>query len=148
MGKLYDEYLKLLTTELEKDVKRILQECVDERDYQHDTMNLYDSYGYGIYVQGKLSRTGYLSATPQAEKGKKWYGEEIHGREAIKAYLNKSHKAVGAIDVAVVAAMPYAKVLEAGGGGIKKKYKVISMSFQKLQAIASKYNGTVRLIRQ
>ena len=52
------------------------------------------------------------------------------------------------IDLAVAAAMPYAKVLEAGGGGISKKYRVISMSFQKLQELAHKYNGNVSIIRQ
>ena len=111
--------IKLIVKELEKDAKRILRECVDERTYEHDTKNLYDSYGYGIYVEGSLTRSGFLSTSPQASKGKKWYGTEVHGRSEIKEFLS-SYDA--------------------------KKYKVISMSFQKLQDIAKKYNGAVSIL--
>ena len=37
--------------------------------------------------------------------------------------------------------MPYAEILETGGGNLKHKYKVISMSYQKLQALSAKYGG-------
>lgn len=137
--------IRLIVTELEKDAKRILRECVNERTYEHDTKNLYDSYGYGIYVEGSLMRSGFLSASPQASKGKKWYGTEIHGRNEIKTFLS-SYDAKGAICLVVAASMPYADVLEKGGGGLKKKYRVISMSFQKLQDIAKKYNGIVNTL--
>lgn len=147
MGALINKAIKLILKEVEKEAKRILQECVDERDYKHDTLNLYDSYGYGIYLQGKLHSKGFLSADSQAEKGKKWYGETLYGRDEITKYLETEYQPVGFIDVAIAAAMPYAKVLEAGGGGVKKKYKVISMSFEKLDKIASAYNGVVVTIK-
>ena len=54
----------------------------------------------------------------------------------------------GVIDLAVVATMPYAKILEDGGGNLKQSYRVISMSFQKLQNLSNKYNGTVSVIRK
>lgn len=144
---LYEQCLQLIIKELDKDARTVLEECVNERTYQHQTYNLYDSYGYGIYVKGKLVKTGYLSASPTATESKKWYGETIRGREEIEDYLKNGYSPSGAIDLAVAAAMPYAKVLEAGGGGISRKYKVISMSFQKLQALAHKYGGTVKIIR-
>lgn len=147
MGVLMNKAIKLTLKEVEKEAKRILQECVDERDYKHDTLNLYDSYGYGIYLQGKLCSKGFLSADSQAEKSKKWYGETLYGRDEITKYLETEYQPVGFIDVAIAAAMPYAKVLEAGGGGAKKKYKVISMSFEKLDKIASAYNGAVVTIK-
>ena len=145
MATLRQMAIKLIVKELEKDAKRILRECVDERTYEHDTKNLYDSYGYGIYVDGSLTRSGFLSASPQASKEKKWYGTEVHGRNEIKTFLS-SYDAKGAICLVVAASMPYAVVLEQGGGGLKKKYKVISMSFQKLQDIAKKYNGAVSIL--
>lgn len=148
MGKLYDKAIKMIVTELDKDAKAVLKECVNERDYTHRTYNLYDSYGYGIYVQGKLSKIGYLSSSPKATKGKFWYGEELHGREEIDDYLKSDYSPKGVIDLAVVATMPYAKVLEDGGGGVSHKYRVISMSFQKLQELSYKYNGVVKMIRQ
>jgi hypothetical protein len=44
--------------------------------------------------------------------------------------------------------MPYAKILEDGSGRLKRSYRVISMSVQKLRALAAKYNGVVKIIRK
>lgn len=147
MGKIADKYVLELIDSLENDAKRILKECVDERTYTHRTMNLYDSYGYGIYLQGKLQRSGYLSNSPSAKKGRKINGAEIKGREEINKYFNNDYTPKGFIDLAVVAAMPYARTLEEGSGGLKNKYRVISMSLAKLQSIASKYGATVYPIK-
>ena len=68
---------------LEKEGKRILAECEQERTYTHRTQNLYDSYGYGVYYNGKLQRKGFLSDSETATETKKWYGVEISGREQI-----------------------------------------------------------------
>lgn len=148
MGKLYEKALGIITKELDKDARRVLKECVQERTYQHRTYNLYDSYGYGIYVHGKLIKDGFLSSSPRATKSKKWYGETINGRNEIENYLKNGYTPTGVVDLAVAAAMPYAKVLEDGGGGLKQSYRVISMSFQKLQELAYKYSGHVNIIRQ
>ena len=145
---LYKKALKIITKELDKDAKNVLRECIQEITYTHRTYNLYDSYGYGIYVEGKLEKIGYLSSSPKASKGKNWYGEKIKGRDAISNYLKKDYKPSGAIDLAIVAAMPYAKVLEDGSGNLKRSYRVISMSVQKLRALAAKYNGVVKVIRK
>lgn len=125
---------------------RILRQCVEQRDYTHRSYNLYDSYGYGVYVSGKLQRYGFLG-TQKATEPRKWYGENVSGREEILEYLKSEHKpSSDAIELVIAAAMPYAKVLESGGGGIKRKYKVISMSYDMLKGIASKYNGTVKAL--
>lgn len=125
---------------------RILRQCVEQRDYTHRTYNLYDSYGYGVYVSGKLQRYGFLG-TQKATEPRKWYGEDVRGRDEILEYLKSEHKPSNdAIELVIAAAMPYAKVLESGGGGIKHKYKVISMSNDLLREIAPKYGGTVKAI--
>lgn len=147
MQSLYQQALNIIVTELDKDAKNVLQECIQEITYQHDTRNLYDSYGYGIYVEGKLSKTGFLSS-PMATKGKRWYGDTLHGRSEIESYLKSDYQPAGVIDLAVAAAMPYAKVLEDGSAGLHKSYRVISMSFQKLQQLAYKYGGVVKAIRK
>lgn len=144
----YKKALGIIANELAKDAKDVLKECIQEIDYTHRTKNLYDSYGYGVYVQGKLFKMGFLSSSPQATKTKKWYGEILKGRDEITDYLRNDYKPTGVIDLAVAAAIPYGKVLEAGGGGISRRYRVISMSFQKLQELAQKYNGSVRIIKQ
>lgn len=147
MGALVNKYIQSIIIELEKDSKRILQECVDERTYTHRTMNLYDSYGYGIYLKGTLVKTGFLSASPSAKSGKRINGTVVKGRDEITQYLNHDYTPKGIIDLAVVAAMPYARILEEGSGRLKNKYRVISMSLAKLQNIASKYGANVYAIR-
>lgn len=138
----------MIVNELDKDAKVILRECVNERTYEHQTYNLYDSYGYGIYVNGTLRKKGYLSSSPKATESKKWNDEYIKGREQIDEFLNGGYESSGLIDLAVVATMPYAKVLESAGGGIHHAYRVISMSFQKLNELKYKYNGIVKAINQ
>lgn len=147
MGALVNKYIQFIIVELEKDAKRILQECVDERTYTHRTMNLYDSYGYGIYLKGTLVKTGFLSASPSAKSGKRIKGTIVKGRDEIIQYLNHDYAPREFIDLAVVATMPYARTLEEGSGGLKNKYRVISMSLAKLQSIASKYGANVHAIR-
>lgn len=146
MGAFYEKAIKKLLDSLENDARRILRECVEERTYQHRTRNLYDSYGYGIYVDGELKRTGYLSSSPMAKVPRHIYGKDVRGREEIRSYL-EGNKKKGGIALAIVAAMPYAKILEEGGGRLKHSYRVISMSFQKLEQIAGKYNATVSAIK-
>ena len=148
MATLYEKTLEIILKELDKDARQVLKECIQEITYTHRTHNLYDSYGYGIYIGGKLTKTGYLSSSPRATESKRWYGEEIKGREAIEEYLKNVYKPSGVIDLAVAAAMPYAKVLEDGSGNLHHSYRVISMSFQKLQKLAYKYGGSVRIIKQ
>lgn len=135
-----------IVAQLADEGARILRQCVEERDYTHRTYNLYDSYGYGVYVSGKLQRYGFLG-TQKATEPRKWYGEDVRGRDEILEYLKSEHKPSNdAIELVIAAAMPYAKVLESGGGGIKHKYKVISMSNDLLREIAPKYGGTVKAI--
>src|SRR5574344_911997 len=98
---LYKKALKLITKELDKDAKNVLRECIQEITYTHRSYNLYDSYGYGIYLDGKLAKSGFLSATPKATEGKNWYGEKIKGRDAISDYLKKDYKPSGEIDLAI-----------------------------------------------
>lgn len=146
MQNLYDTIVSNIIDSLTKDAERILQECVNERTYEHDHFNLYDSYGFGIYLKGKLIKSGFLG-TEKSNKMAKWYGREIYGREEIVDFLKNAYVPQGGIDMAIAAAMPYAKVLEEGGGGIKKQYKVISMSFEKLNAIKNKYQATVKQLK-
>lgn len=135
-----------LVARLANEGDRILRQCVEQRDYTHRTYNLYDSYGYGVYVNGLLMRRGFLQSSPQSTEPRKWYGENVRGRDEILEFLTSGYKPSKNIELVIAAAMPYAKVLESGGGGIKRKYKVISMSNDLLRDIAPKYNGTVKAI--
>ena len=132
---------RLLDT-LEKEGKKILAECEQERTYTHRTHNLYDSYGFGVYLNGKLQRKGFLSSSETATETKKWYGQEISGREQIENFLTGEYKPGKGIDLVVVAAMPYAEVLENASSGQHQKYKVISMSYNKLKELSNGVKGS------
>lgn len=138
---LYQQYVNQVITSLKADGERIIRECEREKTYKHDTKNLYDSYGYGVYVGGAIQARGYLSQSPEANRRKEWGGEEIAGREEIDHFLD-SYGATQGVELVIVAAMPYAAILESGAG-LSKKYKVIAMSYEKLSAIKGKYNGKV-----
>lgn len=127
---------------LEKEGKRILAECEQERTYTHRTQNLYDSYGYGVYYNGKLQRKGFLSASETAIETKDWYGVEISGREQIENFLMSEYKSPKGMELVIVAAMPYAEVLENASSGQHQKYKVISMSYNKLKDLSSQVKGS------
>lgn len=133
---------RLLDT-LEKEGKRILAECEQERTYTHRTHNLYDSYGFGVYLNGKLQRKGFLSSSETATETKKWYGQEISGREQIENFLTGEYKSGKGIDLVVVAAMPYTEVLENASSGQYQKYKVISMSYNKLKELSNGVKGSL-----
>ena len=137
-----DKALAQILRKLESEGNRILQECEQERTYRHQTHNLYDSYGYGIYVFGKLNKVGYLSPSATATEDREWHGQDISGREQINHFLNSEYKPTKGIDMVVVAAMPYAEVLENASSGQKHKYRVISMAHDKLKALQGKIKGS------
>ena len=144
MAGLADRYIDSMVAFLHKEGERILDECEDEREYNHDTMNLYDSYGYGIYVRGRLVKSGYLSSSPMADEPRKWYKQQIWGREQIRNFLEAEYKPSSSIEMVVAAAMPYAEVLENA-----RKYRVISMSYEKLKSVGQRLGGasTAKILR-
>lgn len=141
-----DEAYKAIVSSLKEDGERILEECYNARDFQNRSYNLRDSYGYCVFVDGKPHTMGFLEGK-MAKNGKKWYNEVIEGREAISDFFSNEYKSPsGSIELVVAAAMPYAQVLENGGASdgrfsYRQSYKVISMSYDKLKAILSKYPG-------
>ena len=67
---------------------------------------------------------------------------EISGREQIENFLMSEYKAPKGIELVIVAAMPYAEVLENASSGQHQKYKVISMSYNKLKDLSSQVKGS------
>lgn len=132
-----------LLDSLEKEGKRILAECESEHDYVHRTHNLYDSYGYGVYYKGKLERKGFLTPSPTATEPNEWYGVAVSGRDRIEEFLKSEFEPSRGVDLVIAAAMPYAYVLENASGGQHRKYRVISMSYNKLVELQKQMKGSV-----
>lgn len=134
---LKNKAVEQLVRKLELEGNRILQECEQQHTYTHRTDNLYDSYGYGIYVGGRIRKSGFLTPSQRAREERKWYGQPVSGREQILNFLNSEYKPTDGIDMVVVAAMPYAEVLEQ-----KYKYRVIAMSYDKLKQLQGEIPGS------
>ena len=144
MGKFYNDAIKNVIDILAKEGDRIINECEEERSYVHRTRNLRDSYGWCIFINKVAVRQGFLSTSPQSSKPKSWRGTDgITGRETIKSYF-ANYEAKEPIELVIAATMPYGEILENGGGNLKQKYRVISMSYEKLQKLANECGGYVK----
>lgn len=134
----YTQFVEQMVASMRKDGDRILDECLASIDYTNQTYNLHDSYGYAIFVRGE--RVAMKTTDQMATEGVKWYQQIIEGSEEIRRFFNAFKPSKG-IDLVIAAAMPYAEVLEGATSGQHRTYKVISMSYDKLQAVADKYPG-------
>lgn len=121
---------------------KLILQAVNSRDYTHRTYNLHDSYGSAVYLNGALVEKSVMLLGSKATKAKKYKGNEIRGAEEIIKYF-RSYKPKSAIELVVAAAMPYGVVLEKGGGGLRRKYKVISGINTEVTALAAKLNAKV-----
>lgn len=142
MGKLKEAYTNRMIDFLAKEGERLILECINEVDYTHDTNNLADSYGYGVYLNGRIVKSGFANQIPNANKPRKWYRQEVWGRTRIQDFLNKEYKPQGYLDLVLAAAMPYGHALENASSGQKRKYRVISMSYDKLRNLSAKFKGS------
>lgn len=124
------ELVRFLSVEGQK----IVDSQLKNKGYTHRTHNLHDSYGWGVYVDKKLVASGFTAV--KAEKGRKWYGEMIKGREAITDFLKNKYKAHDGIDLVVAVAMPYGEIVED-----KYKYEVIATARNDVKQLASKFKN-------
>lgn len=141
---LQNEFLDYLEEQCVKFLDKLLDKVgKGGESFTNRTFNLYDSYAYGIYLNGSLKRT---SATlkdkgsgetisvgvksPKATSPRRWYKDELWGKymkdmmfDTEGGYKPSSKR--GYV-IVFAASMPYAPILEAGGGSLKRKYQVIS----------------------
>lgn len=92
--------------------------------YEHRTLNLHDSYGYGIFLDGELLRHGGVE--PKASEPRIIDGHVLWGRDVLKELFNGTNRTTSqGYVVMIAAAMPYAVDLET-----QYKYRVISFMEQ------------------
>ena len=123
--------ISVLVDFLSREGQKIVDSQLKNKGYTHRTHNLHDSYGWGVYVDKKLVASGFPAI--KAEKGGKWYGETIKGREAITDFLQNKYNAHDGIDLVVAVAMPYGEIVED-----KYKYEVIATARNDVKQLASK----------
>lgn len=125
---------------LSKEGQKIVDNELSKVTYTYRTLNLRDSYGWGVYLDGKLVNKGYTANSPGIKK--KWGNEDITGYDAIVEFLENKYKPHPGMDLVVVVAMPYGQILQEGGGSLKKKYEVIAIAQNQLKALSGKIKGS------
>ena len=133
-----DKFVDMLADEGGK----LILQAVNSRDYTHRTMNLHDSYGSAVYLNGKLVEKSVMLLGSKATKAKSYKGSKLKGSEEIMKYF-RSYKPKSEIELVVAAAMPYGVVLEKGSDGLKHKYKVISGINTEVDNLAKRLNAKV-----
>lgn len=138
MGKFLDK----LIDSLAKDGEKIIKKAYETKTYKDRTYNLHDSYGSAVYYKGVLLPNTIYYTTPNATKTKKWYGSLIKGHSELIDFLQEYEGGSG-LELVVVAAMPYASILENQEGRVRQKYKVISgVTLDMNNLTLQKYKGS------
>lgn len=134
--------VKQLIDELAIDGKRLMVEASMTKDYTNRTFNLHDSYGSAVYYNGKLQNDTIYYLSPNATEAKKWYGTNIKGHDELIDFLQDYQGSAKGLELVIVAAMPYASILEDALGRVKRKYKVISGARLAMEELENKYKGS------
>lgn len=145
MSKLVDRYIDQLANKLIIRGKQLVKEAIDSVDYTHRTHNLHDSYGAGVYYQGKLKKV-YYSTPRLANNSRVIKGKEYKGSEEIKEALREYKPNSNGLVLVILATMPYAEILEKGKGRLRRKYKVISQISSMATDVAGEFKGKVNTI--
>lgn len=124
------QYVRLLSEE----GRRIVNDQLRRKNYVNRTYNLHDSYGWGVYVDGKLVASGFTEE--KATEEKEWNGDMYKGRKTITDFLQSKYKPHPGIDLVVAVAMPYGIEVEE-----KYKYEVIATAREDVMQLASKYRN-------
>ena len=145
MARLFDidKFVDMLATE----GGNLIAQAMSSRDYTHRTMNLHDSYGSAVYLNGKLVEKSVMLLGSKATKAKSYKGSKLKGSEEIMKYFRR-YKPKSEIELVVAAAMPYGVVLEKGSDGLKHKYKVISGINTEVGNLAARLNAKVNKLWQ
>ena len=157
-----------LVAELSREGEEAIHDAYYNRDWNNRTYNLHDSYGSAVYVNGKLVKSSirYIGqelakngrnvgwvwnkgrSMPDYKGNRRLPGNEVEmrGREEVMDFFSHYTPKGKGIELVIVAAMFYANILEAGGGNLRHKYRVISSADSTMREIASKYHGKVEEI--
>lgn len=129
--------------ELVYDAFRLVEEAYKTKTFEEQTGNLADSFGAAVYYDGVLVKDGIQYLEPTATKPRQWTSGDFRSGhdEMIKYFQNYKPRKKG-FTIVLVAAMPYAPILEGGGGyGIRHKYKVITGANSLMRELAAKYES-------
>lgn len=138
-------------------IRKMAEDCEDlvytaymTGTYDEETGNLADSIGAAVYRDGVLLEDTLAYRQPRAITSKKWRGKgTISGHEEMMNYFRNYKPKKNGLTIVLVAAMPYAEVLENRPRAnevrtktpLRHKYKVITGAYGALKALKSKYES-------
>lgn len=131
---LFDSLAEEQTKRLISYAKEALQEAYQNRSFNNDTYNLFDSYVWAVYYNGVLKEYGGLSQSEKAQGPTDFEGQGIYGKQEAERFVNSySPKTNKGWDMVIAATVPYAYKLEAGERGIpRRRFVVISTIYDDL----------------
>ena len=132
---------RLVITFLAMIGEKAIKEAYQSRGFTNRTYNLRDSYGSAVYYNGALLDNTIRYIGPPEAKTKRM-GKS--GREEVNKFFRDYSPKSNGYDIVVIATMPYAGVLETGGGRLKRKYHVMVGARDLLERVAAKYGAKLK----
>lgn len=130
-----------IVQDMAKDCERLVYYAIHTATFTSQTGNLVDSYGAAVYKDGVFVENTLFTAPIQATVSNKWYNEYKYGKDEMIKYFRDFKPRTKGYTIVLVAAMPYATVLEKGSAGLHHKYKVVSGAYSLQHELAAKFKG-------
>lgn len=129
--KLLEENVKIKTKTLIKYAKETLSKAYLESNYLNRTLNLKDSYVWGVFLNGKRIDYGFLTLSPESTEAKQRTGDGklLKGREQAQLFIDNYSPNNNGWEVVFAATMYYGVYLEMTGTKRQQQYVVISSIF-------------------
>lgn len=146
---------KEIVSELSKEGQKIVNDAYWSKAAMDRSGNMHDAYGYAVYFRGKLEKKGYAAGgkmSSDIHKGWKKHGISANtGRGYLDEFFNDYKPNPNGFELVCVNAVYYAEILEDGAQGrpkvpISKKYKIISQVSSKIDDLAKRFGGKVKII--
>ena len=149
IGRLERLYVDRMVDYLSRRAAEIIERAMQTKTTAIETGNQIDAYGYAIWYKGSLEKKGI--GDPEhgryAENPHKGYGDipEAFGSEwadmFISEFPSKHPLPKNAFCLVVFNAAFYSRILEEGGGGVKKRYQIISQVIGDLDSLGKEFNA-------
>ena len=149
IGRLERLYVDRMVDYLSRRAAEIIERAMKTKTTAIETGNQIDAYGYAIWYKGSLEKKGI--GDPEhgryAEDPHKGYGDipEAFGSEwadmFISEFPSKHPLPKNAFCLVVFNAAFYSRILEEGGGGVKKRYQIISQVIGDLDSLGKEFNA-------
>ena len=149
IGRLERLYVDRMVDYLSRRAAEIIERAMQTKTTAIETGNQIDAYGYAIWYKGSLEKKGI--GDPEhgryAEGPHKGCGDipEAFGSEwadmFISEFPSKHPLPKNAFCLVVFNAAFYSRILEEGGGGVKKRYQIISQVIGDLDSLGKEFNA-------